>query len=102
MSAGCRILNFIGDKLRCVLQQELNHFYREKLMTTITEVHDGIVALNTKLVDVKTKLDGIRDLVSALQGGQVASQAQIDELAGLVNDASTAIDSVSTEEDAIK
>lgn len=79
-------------------------------MITIQEVIDGVTALNTTLIagfaDIKSGLDRIATLVSGLEGGQVATQEQIDALKAAVDTTlsttTTALGSISTQEGLIK
>lgn len=99
---GSLIVFLVSVLLRRILRQELSSFYKENVMSTIDEVTASVTALNGKITDVSTKLDTISELVSSLEGGQVATQDQVDALAKAVADASDSLDAVSSKEDSIK
>lgn len=88
------ILILIGIGLICVLQKALYQSLERKIMATVQNVIDALSNLNTNLVNVATsqaglkgQLDTVVTLVQGLEAGQVATQAQVDEINQAVSDA---------------
>lgn len=70
-------------------------------MSSVQDIIDEVAALNSTLGTIKFKLDAIQALVAGLQGGQVATQAQVDALKAAVDGAVATAGTVVAEEDTI-
>lgn len=86
-------------KLRTKL---INWILKEsKLMATIEEVQNNVIALSDALTSVDLKLDEVRAFIASLQAGQPVTQEQLDNLAAAIASAKSTAQAVLSEADAL-
>lgn len=94
------LTGIIESWFRRILREELDRFFKEKIMVTIDEVQAKVDSLQTGLADVVVEIQAVNDsldriaaLVAGLEANNV-DQAKIDSLSASVDQAKATLASV--------
>jgi hypothetical protein len=86
-------------KRKLTLEERIDR-NRDIIMATAQEVLDSLTALRDNSLEVSAKMDQISAKIDLLQqAGNGATQAQIDEIATLVNEASGLVQTTEDKQD---
>lgn len=78
-----------------------NLFRRSELMGLVEDVVSGVTMLTDTLSAVDSKLDEVKTFIEGLQSGAGATPEQLQQILDLVNTAKTKAEDVLTETDAL-